>query len=1156
MRWRRFAFWSSFGLLALIALAVSWLFVADLGSFKPQIERWASEATGRDISIDGELRIDLAAQSSLVAEGLRISNADWADEPDMISVGRLELRFDLRSLLNGPILVDLIDLDDASIFLAKPEEGDPNWVMMERPADSPKEPDDEKKKGIHFKQIDVDNVSLIYSAADRPAPVELYVGHITQRHRDDDFLQLSIAGTLNDREIKLDGEVGTWDGLLRQKDVQFDLGGRLGSFTVSANGHIDDLLRPHRPRINFTAAAPDINDVLQALGVQQEGEGDIDLVGALTPEEQGPLVLDVAGAVGRLDIEAIGEFSDLRDLQDIDIKLLATGEDVRPILEALGLEQTKPSPLMINLSAARRGPTFVIEQADMVFGQARFGLSARLPEFPRVDEGVIKLQIDGPDIERFREVFNLPGVATGPFSIGFTVDVADDGLELLNLDLQTSLGKFHADGKLGDAPDFYNSSLNFEIQSDNLSRIATAYGVKRLPEAPIQVRGSADYGPDGIQSRDSLSVTVGEVSIKVDGLIKPVRGLFGSDFEFKLDGPDLAALIGAFAANKGVPEQPYALDGQLQIRDDGYRFREVRGKVGSSDVEIDGLLVPRRRIIGSRFDFTARGAAFTEVIDQLGEFQVRPGPYELSGAVDFEPDLIKFDEIELVRATGKVNFDFELGMPVSRRWANLDIKASGPNVQDLLKTVENFEADEAPFMIDIEGNLRETTWQVDKLDINVGLASLSGQGILDLDDDTSSTNFDLEINVPNVGALGMLNGNRMREQDFTLQADVTGNDDELHVDNLVMTLGDSDIQGDINYRSGDTPRLDVDIESDSVIFAPLLEPRQDDYDPAPEFDDGRLIPDVMVPFDAMAKLNATVEVDVGELQRDTLHMRDIVLRAALQDGALEVSEARFQARSGALAARVRIEPHAGEGKASVEVVAREFALGMTELNRDVAMTGDLDIKLESTGTGLRELAGNVSGVLFLNSRGGRMVSNRLMHALYGNMLDEIIGTINPFSETQEHTDFECVILPVVFDSGVVTSNPNSLIATGKIRLVTKSRINLKTESLDVNIRTTPKRGISFSAGEIINPYIKVVGTLAAPRLAVDETGVLLSGSAAVATGGLSVLARAAWTRMSRAKDPCMETATEGVENLGERFSDLTVTIIKPPIQADPITAEQ
>lgn len=174
-----------------------------------------------------------------------------------------------------------------------------------------------------------------------------------------------------------------------------------------------------------------------------------------------------------------------------------------------------------------------------------------------------------------------------------------------------------------------------------------------------------------------------------------------------------------------------------------------------------------------------------------------------------------------------------------------------------------------------------------------------------------------------------------------------------------------------------------------------------------------------------------------------------------------------------------------------------------------------------------------------------MMNNRFLHALYGNMLDEILGTINPFRETEPYTDFDCIIVPVEVSAGVVTSDPNSLIATDKMQIMTNSEIDLKTESLDMNIRTTPKKGIIISAGEIINPYIKVVGTLAAPRLAVDETGVLISGGAAVATGGLSILARAAWTRVSRAKDPCAETASEGIENLGERFPDLSI-VIRPP----------
>jgi hypothetical protein len=281
------------------------------------------------------------------------------------------------------------------------------------------------------------------------------------------------------------------------------------------------------------------------------------------------------------------------------------------------------------------------------------------------------------------------------------------------------------------------------------------------------------------------------------------------------------------------------------------------------------------------------------------------------------------------------------------------------------------------------------------------------------------------------------------------------------------------------------------------------------------------------------------------LQRDALHIRDIVLRASLQDGVLEVSEAGFQAKSGAVIARARLDPEGGQGSVSVELVARDLALGMTDLNADAAMTGDIEFKLESTGNDLRSLLGNANGVFFLNTRGGRMMNNRFMRALYGNMLDEILGTINPFSKTETHTDFDCVIVPLAFNAGLVTGKPNSLIATDKMRMLLDSDIDLKSESLDMNIKSTPKKGISFSAGEIINPYIKIVGTLASPRLAVDETGLLISGGAAVATAGLSVLARAAWTRLSRSKTPCIDTAEESIELLGDRFSDLKV-VIKPP----------
>jgi hypothetical protein len=83
-------------------------------------------------------------------------------------------------------------------------------------------------------------------------------------------------------------------------------------------------------------------------------------------------------------------------------------------------------------------------------------------------------------------------------------------------------------------------------------------------------------------------------------------------------------------------------------------------------------------------------------------------------------------------------------------------------------------------------------------------------------------------------------------------------------------------------------------------------------------------------------------------------------------------------------------------------------------------------------------------------------------------------------------------------------------------------IDLDDEAMDVSVRTLPRQSLGISAAEIVNPYVKIVGTLTAPRLSLDQKGVLVAGGAAVATGGLSVLAKAAWDRLSRDENPCEE----------------------------------
>lgn len=1141
MRWRRIAFWFSVSTLTLLVLALGWLWTADLGVFKPQLERFVTKQTGRQFSIDGDLSIDLAGHSTIIAEDLRFENAEWAERPHMIAVGRLEVRLDFWSLIRGPVIIELIDLDDASILLINPEVGDPNWVL---PLEAAQEPD-EPQLGIDFlvEHIEVDNVDVVLESARRTRPLTLQLDSYQQRHRDDDMLDIDFDSLLDGRIVSIEGTVGTWDALLAGRNIEFDVGYVLDTFEFTASGHIDDLLDPRQPEFDFTASGPDIDDLTLLLGLGDEGNGDIDLTGSLHKNSFGQLVLEANGNFGQTTIQSRGIVSDLRDLRNVGLDATASGPDLGRILRLFGIHQVREAPFTVRIDAETQGDTFVINEANMRFGEAQIDVSARMPKFPSVDDAVINLLIEGPDIARFRYVTGLPGAAEGAFSLGFTLGVTDEGAQILRLDLETALGEAQVNGRLGEPPDFFSSRFDVALKSDSLARLAGAYG---MPDNPIEIKGAAEYVEGGIRTDGALTAVVGEVTASVDGLVTLAPAAIGSDLTISLDGPNLANLLDAFVDANVFPQHAFDFRGRMQIQDDGLRFRHVNGNIGSSSVDVDGLLTMVRGLDGTRFEFNVTGPALEEVIDNIGDLEVRQGPYELSGSIRLQPDLIRFRDFEFDRSFANVKADLDLGLPVSRKWMDFDLRGRGRDVRSILRGIERFEAYEQPFSLNVSGSLRGDYWKFDEVDIGVGESTLQAQGDVEFRDAAATTDFSLNFISPDLADAGTFDGRAFNHQPISLFAHVEGGDGLLTMDQLVAKLGDSNVSGFVQLRKGDIPEVNVRVFSDSLVYTPLLEAAEIEYDPAPEFADGRVIPDIPVPFAAMESMNVSVDVDIGQLQRDKLLMNNIVFDADLRDGSLEISQAGFEARSGAMRATARLEPAGDSAAANFELVARDFALGLAESNTDLSMTGDLDIKLASTGADLRALAGNVNGMLLLDIRGGRVGSTPWLDRIYGDLLQEVLNTINPFRSTDPYTDFECVVLPLKFDDGLMASAPDVFVSTSRIRIAANSAIDLKTEKLRVAVRTTPRRALSISAGELLNPYVQVIGTLAAPRLAVDEKGVLISGGAAIASGGLTVLAGALWDRLAGSGDACGQSTMAATEQLGDRLPTLRIEGIERP----------
>jgi hypothetical protein len=123
------------------------------------------------------------------------------------------------------------------------------------------------------------------------------------------------------------------------------------------------------------------------------------------------------------------------------------------------------------------------------------------------------------------------------------------------------------------------------------------------------------------------------------------------------------------------------------------------------------------------------------------------------------------------------------------------------------------------------------------------------------------------------------------------------------------------------------------------------------------------------------------------------------------------------------------------------------------------------------------------------------------------------------------------VLIANIEAGTVRGNPMLALQTSEVNLLTRGRIDLGSESLNLDIVTQPRRGLGISLGDLINPFTRIGGTLAHPRLVADPKSAALATGAGIATGGISVFAKKLRERFL-AGDPCVKALEQDQSEAG------------------------
>lgn len=197
------------------------------------------------------------------------------------------------------------------------------------------------------------------------------------------------------------------------------------------------------------------------------------------------------------------------------------------------------------------------------------------------------------------------------------------------------------------------------------------------------------------------------------------------------------------------------------------------------------------------------------------------------------------------------------------------------------------------------------------------------------------------------------------------------------------------------------------------------------------------------------------------------------------------------------------------------------AFGLVPTNELSGGEVEAAIDLMTIGNSSAELAAGLNGDILLMVEDATLM-NDFVELAGSDLVMETLNKLNPFAKKDPTTELSCALVHFTAQDGKLTTKNQLVMETTKMEIVGNGSINLADEKISLGITPNAKSGVGINVGSAVK-FLKLGGTLAAPRPAVSASGLLKSGlaiGAAISTGGASVIAEGLAKRVLNTGSAC------------------------------------
>ena len=185
----------------------------DFNQYRGLIAEQVKSATGRDLTISGELNLALSLRPSVAVEGVTFANAPWGSRGEMVKLKRLAAEVELLPLLSGDVRVKRLVLVGLDLWAETDAKGRGNWELDPTglTAQGKAEPKSSGPGTLPVvNRVRIEDLNLTYRDGRSGKKTALRIANLDiQSYGLDAPMNIALTGDLNGQAVKLSGRLGS-----------------------------------------------------------------------------------------------------------------------------------------------------------------------------------------------------------------------------------------------------------------------------------------------------------------------------------------------------------------------------------------------------------------------------------------------------------------------------------------------------------------------------------------------------------------------------------------------------------------------------------------------------------------------------------------------------------------------------------------------------------------------------------------------------------------------------------------------------------------------------------------------------------------------------------------------------------------------------------